>query len=168
MQLSDRSWASGLFEGEGCFYTVNRKNSSTPSASLMTTDEDVIRRFNTALGMGNVCGPYQYPKNKKQFWTWSVTGFEHTQHVVATLWNNLGRRRKDRAKEILGIAKLTPVKPSQRMFCPQGHPYNTDNTSFVTRRSGPRSGSKHRVCKVCATAQTNAYRAPRYDQESAA
>lgn len=71
------------------------------SAQLTSTDEDVVRRFASAVGVGRVSGPYQYTGNRKPYWRWQASGFERTQAVIAMLWPGLGARRRARAVEVL-------------------------------------------------------------------
>lgn len=89
------AWAAGLFEGEGCF-TTNNKYSLV--AALNMTDEDVVRKFHSTIGVGKVYGPYQ--GKGKPYWQWRVANFEAVQHVMATLWNFLGMRRKAKITEL--------------------------------------------------------------------
>jgi hypothetical protein len=100
--------ASGLAEGEISFSIrqqsskrVNRKTRQA-MARLNMTDEDSVRRFHRAVGVGNVIGPV-YPRNPthRPYWYWATGSFEGTQAVIAMLWGGLGRRRRERAAEVL-------------------------------------------------------------------
>jgi hypothetical protein len=101
-------WAAGLFEGEGSFSLRNqsskRVNRRTRQAlaRLNMTDEDSVRRFHRAVGVGNVLGPIR-PKNPTHapYWYWATGSFEGTQAVIGMLWHGLGRRRRERATEVL-------------------------------------------------------------------
>lgn len=90
-------WASGLFEGEGCFSTRRGRHAT---AILSGSDEDTVRRFCRAVGVGKVYGPRLRPPNKP-IWVWCTAKCEHVQAVVAMLWFGLGARRRARAKEVL-------------------------------------------------------------------
>ena len=111
------SWAAGLFEGEGSLgWRMYRGRPSSPIAQLISTDEDVVRRFASVIGLGNVNGPYQYGE-KKPYWQWSAIGFEKVQHVVASLWHELGVRRRERAREV-----MLAVRVDGRQFGRGGKP----------------------------------------------
>lgn len=99
------AWAAGLFEGEGCFSTGVYKNTRSFKAQLAMTDRDVVERFHKILGLGllRFKPPYQ-PHHKIQY-TWTVSGFEDTQAVMAALWPWLGVRRRARIREILALAR---------------------------------------------------------------
>ena len=147
------AWTAGLFEGEGCIGTARnkKKRASTPRLQLSMTDEDVVRRFGESLRLGRVNGPYRGKGGRKDHWSWNVTSFEKVQAIVAMFWPWLGRRRKDRAKEVLAEARLTRPKPSSRCECVSGHPLSGENL-YVTCR-GTRS------CRICRLKRSNEYRA---------
>jgi hypothetical protein len=97
------AWAGGLFEGEGCFYLqVNKTGQPRSKAVLSMTDEDVVRRFASAVGLGKVLGPYRHRQPQyKAHWDWCVTGLEDVQAIAAMLWQGLGVRRRARAVQVL-------------------------------------------------------------------
>jgi hypothetical protein len=101
-------WAAGLFEGEGCF-SMQRRNRNCRgslrhvllSATLSTTDEDVLRRFVAAVGMGRVSGPRLLANKRcKPVWYWSVSG-QKVERLYALLEPGLGNRRRARYAELL-------------------------------------------------------------------
>jgi hypothetical protein len=100
MDREEIAWAAGVFEGEGSFtMSGHRRNSHTATVSMC--DEDVVRRFYKAVGIGYVNGPYQNSGiNRKPYYRWQTARFEHVQALVAMLWPWLGQRRRARAKEI--------------------------------------------------------------------
>jgi hypothetical protein len=102
--MSERAWAAGLFEGEGCFSTSNGARARggrylNRTAKLNMTDEEPVRRFHAIMGVGTV---RLVDTEYKPQWCWQVSSFEGVQHVVATLWSELGRRRRDQARTVLG------------------------------------------------------------------
>jgi hypothetical protein len=103
------AWAAGLFEGEGCISSRRRSTkrathvATRQLAILVMTDEDTVRRFQAAVGVGTVYGPYQRP-GKKPEWRWQTTTFEKAQAVIALLWFGLGARRRAHAASALGAA----------------------------------------------------------------
>lgn len=155
--MTDYAWAAGLFEGEGTIYLAKKKSGNSPMLSLSSTDRDVVRRFHRILGVGRIDGPYQVGENKP-YWMWCVSSYAKVQWIVILFWRWLGKRRKNRAREILVSLHGTVVPPSQRERCPQGHPYSPENTLTIIRRSGPREGRSHRVCRTCAQEKQGQYR----------
>lgn len=95
------AWAGGLFAGEGCFTRINVYPSGI-RAQLDMTEEDVIQRFQAAVGIGKVYGPYsrKNPKGKAS-WVWYAGGFEKLQATLAMLWPWLNERRRNRAIALL-------------------------------------------------------------------
>ena len=102
---TELAWASGLFEGEGCFRLTNPhgKHAYYPEALLGSTDEDVVRRFHRVIGFGNVTGPYRVKTrpNVKPTYMWKASGFEKTQALAAMLWFGLGQRRRAKVAEVI-------------------------------------------------------------------
>ena len=101
--MSDLAWASGFFEGEGCLGIYdNGRGRFYLRAEVSNTDEDSLRRFMTAVGIGRLYGPYQKGKpSDKAVFVWQAPGFEKTQAVIAMLWSGLGERRRIKARQIL-------------------------------------------------------------------
>ena len=108
------AWAAGLFEGEGSIVWCSLKNRNPKlepwrvcQLSLHSTDEDVVRRFASVIGIGKVYGPYRYPTrevpNRKPSWYWGVQNFERCQFVLALLWPWLCNRRRNKALEVLRL-----------------------------------------------------------------
>jgi hypothetical protein len=102
-RVRELAWAAGLFEGEGCItHNGHRGAKLLPKLILCSVDEDVLRRFAVATGVG-----YVRPRraklaiHHKTQWEWRVLGFEKSQAVIALLWFGLGERRRARAREIL-------------------------------------------------------------------
>lgn len=99
------AWASGYFEGEGCFSLAKRKDRPTgrpqAAASVRNTDEDTLRRFHAAVGCGSVAAYQPQVKGYKPFWQWSVRGYPCTRCVIILLYPWLGERRRAKAEEIL-------------------------------------------------------------------
>jgi hypothetical protein len=107
-------WAAGLFEGEGCIHSHPsraRGGGRCAKLDLAMTDEDVVRRFHSVVGVGVVYGP-RFQGDRKPTWRWSTTRFEHAQYVVALFWNWFGRRRKAKA-----VSMLTEVHSDRFFLC---------------------------------------------------
>lgn len=147
----DLAWAAGLFEGEGSF-SVHNARLGNPVASLVITDEDIIRRFHDIVKIGSVVGPYTHKEHPewKPKWQWRASGFHVVQAVVSLFWRWLGKRRKTRAKEVLFIGRSKNPRNSAKISCPNGHPYD--------RQTQGKSGTQ-RYCSICQNAKRRMRRA---------
>lgn len=94
-------WAAGLFEGEGCL-TLCRGHAYL---KLCSTDEDVVRRFHAAIGLGTVRREdyFQRKHGYKVQWRWQLGAKAHVNVVIHELLPHLGRRRRDRAAQLLQV-----------------------------------------------------------------
>ena len=109
------AWASGLFEGEGCFCLS--KDYSGPKGFKVGinthTDLDVLLKFKECVGdLGKIYGPYKKMtkdgRPQKTCWSWQANDFETAQAVMALLWPWLCSRRKEKAKECIKEYHLRP------------------------------------------------------------
>lgn len=105
MDREELAWASGLFEGEGCITLAKPKHSNQVYAllTLAMNDEDAVRRFHAAVGVGSVTG--RIAQSGRMMWSWRSNSFQNTQAVIAMLWYGLCSRRRARAKEVLMLAQ---------------------------------------------------------------
>ena len=106
MEREELAWAAGLFDGEGCFHFLLQRRKDTSLQPLTQTrmtqvDREVLDRFQAAVGLGTVYGPY--PKNSP--WQYAAYGFEKTQAIVAKLWSWLGSQKRAQAVAVLQAAK---------------------------------------------------------------
>lgn len=123
------AWAAGLFEGEGCFFVNKiRKHGCVyryPCASLKMTDEDVVRRFHTVVGVGKVWRKPEPREGWKPLWDWRCHGHNDTLYVLTLLKPYLGARRQETARKVFGdgpppLPKKPPVhgtRAKQRTGC---------------------------------------------------
>lgn len=94
----DIAWIAGLFEGEGSF---GNRNGSSPGMYLQMTDRDVVERAAKILGV-DVQRPYK-PRGKatyKQVYGLAVCG-SHAIGWMQTIWILMGRRRRERIRQIV-------------------------------------------------------------------
>lgn len=100
------AWAAGLFEGEGCFtVSLSQGKYASPRVKLRSTDEDVVRRFHSIMGLGAVREePYFSRKSGyKTQWEWYARSSEVIRAIDLLLpW--MGERRTQRAKEVRAVA----------------------------------------------------------------
>lgn len=97
----ERSWAAGLFEGEGCF-SMNRKPNGalTMRSSMAMVDKDVLLTFARIIEVGSV-HPKTVRGNRKPQWEWRTSTQKDTERVYYLLEPWLHRRRRDRYAELL-------------------------------------------------------------------
>jgi len=99
------AWAAGIFEGEGCIHLHSPGTSpGTKRRAELTVamkDRDVIERLQAILG------GWVNPNAYRDMNVWREAGFERVQADIAMMWPWLGSRRRQRAKEVLAVGKLT-------------------------------------------------------------
>ena len=88
MNQLERAWAAGLFDGEGSFYCFHARNGNYyPQVSVGQAHREVLDRFQEAVGVGKVYGPYQ-PGSRlgtKIWWQYHAHGFDKVTHVLDVL-----------------------------------------------------------------------------------
>jgi LAGLIDADG DNA endonuclease family protein len=99
--VEDLKWCVGLFEGEGCIGRHVSSSYSYVRLQLKMTDEDVVRKFCSILGVGKVFGPYKQG-DRKPTWQWAVQGQKAADLLYAML-PHLGQRRTAAAREVLHV-----------------------------------------------------------------
>lgn len=97
MSDTDIAWAAGLYEGEGSCIAlkINDKWGAKrryPRISLGMTDEDVVWRFHSIMGVGRVTANKPRP-GRKQMWTYQCTRREDCLSIIERLRPYLGTRR---------------------------------------------------------------------------
>lgn len=106
-------WASGLFEGEGWICIQGK----SPLMGIQMCDKDILEKIQIVTGLGKIyyrkpkVYSYEIIKTRKEQWAWRVQGFHNCQALIAMLWMGLGTRRRNRAVEVLAIARTGNVKP---------------------------------------------------------
>lgn len=160
VDVRELAWAAGVFEGDGC---IGLSQGKYAFVSLAMSDEDSVRRFHRAVGIGSVGTPYLPLHANKYMWTWTAGTFERAQAVIALLWYGLGERRRARCVEVLDTArsygihrppapkrpapaagtadKRTQPKPRDPLRCRNGHIRTEKNT--ILRPDG------RRECRIC-------------------
>jgi hypothetical protein len=101
------AWAAGFFEGEG---TISLRTLRTAgnrygqvSLEVTSTDLDVLERFATVVGVGNI-KPKANKANllqRKQQYMWRVGSRPHTERILTAFKPWLGVRRVEKCDEAL-------------------------------------------------------------------
>ena len=102
--VSKLAWLAGLLEGEGSFLSsikpgtdgVRRWNTHI---ALIMTDKDVVQKVAT-LFSSSVRGPYKYTKERKPFYSTSISGRKAIGWML-TLFTFLGKRRQAKVAKIV-------------------------------------------------------------------
>ena len=94
---TDRAWAAGFFDGEGCFHASRRYRKgnnyySNIKAAISQTDPEVLEKFQRIVGVGSIRGPIDRGRseNHKPTWVWQVQSFNGVGHVFQVLQPYLG------------------------------------------------------------------------------
>lgn len=153
---TDRAWLAGLVEGEGCFTTAGRRFKGLRFA-LHMTDEDVVRKAHAVTGFGNIRGPV-LREGAKPIWDWTISATVDAVTMALWLFPYLGSRRRARICEIVDPwLELddwgSGVRFRQLRACPQGHPYDEENTYWAPRPDG-KVGKQCRTCKRAQARKT--------------
>ena len=104
---ADIAWATGLIEGEGCFYTFRCRQGPYlylyPRMQVNMTDEDPLQRLRAILG-GALNGPYVKTTpsraNRKVQWHWSVNNPAEFDRIADLIRPWLCARRRGKLAEV--------------------------------------------------------------------
>lgn len=109
MTGEETAWAAGLFDGEGHIGFVGKHS---VVMQLGMTDEDVVRRFHTVVGVGRLSGPYSNgPRGRKPVWLWAAQHTPDVRELLVALKPWLGERRSARADAALARCANVAVRP---------------------------------------------------------
>lgn len=105
----DFGWLVGMIEGEGCFYCKDSKSKLKSGKfvypmcgfTVMSTDEDVMKRLETLLNIPCKGPYYKHQENeRKVVWSIQVTGNKAVA-IMKTLYDHLSIRRKEQIDKAL-------------------------------------------------------------------
>jgi hypothetical protein len=103
------AWACGLFEGEGTI-VANRRWAS-PVMRVTMADRDVLERFERAVGVGRINGPYgPYGKSRKVQYEWSLYTRDGIATLLARMRPWLSARRLAQAERVYIVVESARVK----------------------------------------------------------
>jgi len=135
---------AGFYNGEGwCGVQHHQRQPRSPQLVLRVNqnDREVLYRFQSVVGVGDIYGPYRSRGRKNPISCYSVTGFHHVQAVAAMLWPWLSAIK--RRQIIDAFARVRAHwNPAQ---CSQGHLLSGDNVM-----SQSVLGQERRFCRTCA------------------
>jgi hypothetical protein len=105
--FSDLTWATGLFEGEGC---ISLERAGTKKASwvrnvrlaVVSTDRDVLDRFHEIVSCGRITEMNGTSNlGTKQRWVWRLSRQEDVAALLNAMYPMLGNRRQEAARRVL-------------------------------------------------------------------
>lgn len=69
-------------------------------ARITQAEPSVLRRFQAAVGLGKVYGPYSGPGGR-EYYAWQLQPFEGVQAVIGMLWNWVSEPKRRQMEEAL-------------------------------------------------------------------
>jgi hypothetical protein len=103
MKKTEVAWAAGFFEGDGSIYVYrshrNPKGYIRLSVTQVTTER--LERFEAAMGVGSVVGPYHHKGTTK--WMWRVAAKKDVRHSLNLMWPYLGPTMRRRLRDCLDL-----------------------------------------------------------------
>lgn len=105
----DMAWAAGLFEGEGCInyspVVGSPWGQRRRRLNLEMTDGDVVRRFASIVGAGNVRRSRRQNRvnreNHHTIYIWECGRWADTERILQAFLPYLGKRRRKKAEALL-------------------------------------------------------------------
>jgi hypothetical protein len=131
------AWACGLFEGEGTAWT----DGAARRVAIGMVDRDVLERFQRAVGVGRIRGPYAPgARSKQEMFHWEVCAWLDVVPLLERMLPMLSPRRQEQAAKVLARPpKKNPGSPHGANRCLHGHPASEQTTNTYG----------HRRCKAC-------------------
>ena len=75
MYETERAWAAGFHDGEGSAYLFTGNGAKGQlRVSVQQTDPEVLHRYQRAVGVGNVTGPYPRKAPRQGVYVFSASG----------------------------------------------------------------------------------------------
>lgn len=107
---TDRAWAAGFFDGEGCFHASRRYRKGNNyyaniGALINQTDPEVLERFKDIVGVGSVRGPIDRGRspNHKPTWRYQIQSFNGVARVFNVLLPYLGSVKVEQGRQALEL-----------------------------------------------------------------
>lgn len=126
MTATELAWCAGFFDGEGysafamrtARYKDGKPSKKYGRLDVMITQNDrrVLDRFQKAVGLGKVKGPYQPRGTKNPRWYYYATGFPQFSVVMESLWPYLGEIKRQQFMAALDAYKAYQLRPVKGML----------------------------------------------------
>jgi hypothetical protein len=132
-----RSWAAGLYDGEGSTYLRDhRSHAGYRIGELAVTQSglggapEVLRRFVLVLSAGHINGPYQQRGATMDVYRWKANSRSDIEGTIGQLWPWLGQVKRAQAQAVLDVLQAQPDLPrgrpdwgNRKTHCIHGHEY---------------------------------------------
>lgn len=121
--MDEFSWAIGLYEGEGTAVLsfpknrrTNRQRTAGTHMTVVSTDLDVLERFQKAVGYGTVQPIRVLPTSlgQKPRWTWVLHRQAAIDDLLTQMFPHLSQRRKEQAEPLLAYINRPGRKKQPR------------------------------------------------------
>ena len=153
MNSTELYWAAGFLEGEGSFLW---SSGGTPCVSAVQKQSECLDRLRALFGgrVGQWGKPYMTKLGlSSPCFRWQLNS-QVAVGLMMTLYGLLSLKRKLQIATALGEWRVRPNAKKYRRTCPQGHPYDEQNTRLSFRANG----SAFRQCRLCHTEAHRSYR----------
>jgi hypothetical protein len=102
------AWAAGLFEGEGHCSLIR----NYPVLALGMTDKEVVEKFVSVIGVGNIRVIDSKRANHNKIWEVRITHSTTVIEVLSMLYPYLCTRRREQADEVMKRAREIGYYPT--------------------------------------------------------
>jgi len=82
---TELAWAAGFFDGEGSICAWHSVNTTTVTLEVGQVSRIPLDRFQKAVAIGSVNGPYKGKSGRKDFYKWVTNGPKNVGDVVEKL-----------------------------------------------------------------------------------
>jgi len=112
---TELAWAAGIIDGEGCFHGREVKGKRHAyywaiTFSITQKYPEILYRFQAALGVGVVNGPYTY--DGYTHYSYRVTGYKKVRALAKAVWPYMSIHKKRQANEVFRKYKAGPTRGS--------------------------------------------------------
>jgi len=114
------AWTAGIIEGEGCLYIRKGRAFGHASVEVAMTDSDIIERLACIWGFGLVRKRIRNEPRHKDQYVWKVSQRDHALKLLTKIRPYLGKRRGDKADDLLIRLTGPDGRSRKRHFNPRG------------------------------------------------
>ena len=82
-------WAAGFFDGEGCVSIARHKSGNHAIVVVGQVEPGPLHRFQSALGIGRIYGPYSRGGNRTPAYRWQAAALDDVIMVRDLLYPHL-------------------------------------------------------------------------------